>query len=51
VADVGTGLVPQRDVIDLGLNVPSISSFGEDQAGELYTISLGGQISKLVPAS
>jgi hypothetical protein len=28
---------------------PELSSFGEDQQGELYAMTLGGRISKLVP--
>ena len=34
---------------DLGLTVPSITAFGEDHAGELYAISLGGAVLKIVP--
>jgi glucose/arabinose dehydrogenase len=30
-------------------NVPQISSFGEDHDGELYAISLGGTVFKIVP--
>jgi hypothetical protein len=33
----------------LGLNVGGISSFGENPNGELYALSLGGTIYKLVP--
>jgi glucose/arabinose dehydrogenase len=39
-------------VIDSGEfapNVPSITSFGQDHDGELYAISLGGTIFKIVP--
>ena len=32
-----------------GVNVQQLSSFGEDQQGELYAISLAGDIYKLVP--
>jgi glucose/arabinose dehydrogenase len=32
-----------------GLHVSSLSSFGEDVAGELYALSLNGQIYKLAP--
>ncbi len=31
-------------------SVPELSSFGEDAAGELYAVSLGGQIFKLSAA-
>jgi glucose/arabinose dehydrogenase len=34
---------------DLGLTVPSITAFGEDHAGELYAISLGGSVFRIVP--
>jgi glucose/arabinose dehydrogenase len=34
----------------LGLEVPSLSSFGEDNAGRLYATSLQGPVYKLVPA-
>lgn len=34
---------------DFGLTVPSITAFGEDHDGELYAISLGGAIFKIVP--
>ncbi len=30
-------------------NVPSLASFGQDQAGELYALSLAGGVYKLVP--
>ena len=30
-------------------NVPQLSSFGEDAAGELLTVSLGGTVSRIVP--
>ncbi|MDQ3758578.1 MAG: PQQ-dependent sugar dehydrogenase [Actinomycetota bacterium] len=33
----------------LGLQVPSISSFGEDRAGRIYAISLDGPVFRLVP--
>ncbi|MBK7644291.1 MAG: PQQ-dependent sugar dehydrogenase [Planctomycetes bacterium] len=32
-----------------GLSISSISSFGEDAAGELYVCDLGGEVFKLVP--
>lgn len=34
---------------ELGITVPSITSFGEDHDGELYAISLGGSIFKILP--
>jgi glucose/arabinose dehydrogenase len=34
---------------EFALNVPSITSFGEDHDGELYAISLGGTVFKIVP--
>jgi glucose/arabinose dehydrogenase len=36
---------------ELGVTVPSIASFGEDHDGELYAISLGGTIFKLLPGA
>ena len=33
----------------LGLQVPSISSFGEDQRGRIYAVSLDGPVFRLVP--
>ena len=33
----------------LGLQVPSISSFGEDQRGRVYAVSLDGSVFRLVP--
>jgi glucose/arabinose dehydrogenase len=33
----------------LGLQVPSISSFGEDQRGRIYAVSLDGSVFRLVP--
>jgi glucose/arabinose dehydrogenase len=35
---------------DLGLSVPGLSSFGTDAAGELYALSLGGEVYRLAPA-
>jgi glucose/arabinose dehydrogenase len=35
----------------LGPVVPSLSSFGEDAAGELYAMSLGGGLYKVVPGA
>jgi glucose/arabinose dehydrogenase len=35
---------------DLGLEVPSLSSFGADADGELYALSLGGDVFRIAPA-
>jgi glucose/arabinose dehydrogenase len=35
---------------DLGLEVPSLSSFGTDAAGELYALSLAGVVYRIAPA-
>jgi glucose/arabinose dehydrogenase len=35
---------------DLGINVPSLTSFGVDQRGELYALSQGGPVYRIVPA-
>ena len=35
---------------DLGLKVPGLVSFAEDQDGELYTVSLAGDVRRLVAA-
>jgi glucose/arabinose dehydrogenase len=35
---------------DLGLQVPSLSSFGTDADGELYALSLTGDVFRIVPA-
>jgi glucose/arabinose dehydrogenase len=35
---------------DLGLQVPGLSSFGADAAGELYALSLGGDVLRIAPA-
>ena len=43
----GGGKVRQER--DLGPVVSSIASFGEDQDGELYALSLGGDVYKIVP--
>ena len=32
----------------VGLQVPSISSFGEDQRGRIYAVSLDGPVFRLV---
>ena len=44
-------LVPggRRVYLISGTGVPRLSSFGEDQAGELYATSLEGEVDKLVP--
>lgn len=44
---------PDRDATDdrtLGLQVPSLSSFGEDNAGHIYATSLEGPVYRLVGA-
>jgi glucose/arabinose dehydrogenase len=33
----------------LGLKVPALASFGQDQAGELYALSLSGNVYRLAP--
>jgi glucose/arabinose dehydrogenase len=35
---------------DLGINVPSLTSFGTDQRGELFALSGGGQVFRIVGA-
>lgn len=35
--------------VDLGINVPQIVSFGQSPNGEVYTVSLGGTISRIIP--
>ncbi len=43
--------VPQaRDDRSLELNVPSLSSFGQDNDGHIYAVSLEGPVYRLVPA-
>jgi glucose/arabinose dehydrogenase len=37
-------------VVELGPTVESLASFGEDAAGELYVLSLSGQVYRLAPA-
>lgn len=39
----------QPDVVSLGAMVPQLVSFGEDQQGELYALSLAGGLYKLEP--
>ncbi len=41
----------ELDPINTAINVNSISSFGEDSAGELYICDLGGEVFKIVPRS
>ena len=36
---------------ELGLEVPQLSSFGEDAAGRVYVVSLEGPVYRLLPAS
>jgi glucose/arabinose dehydrogenase len=43
----GGRIAEQRD---LGLQVPSLSSFGADAQGELYALSLGGGVYRIAPA-
>jgi glucose/arabinose dehydrogenase len=43
----GGEVLEQRD---LGLEVPGLSSFGADAAGELYALSLGGDVYRIAPA-
>jgi glucose/arabinose dehydrogenase len=38
------------DAVDLGLRVASLASFGEDLDGELYVLSLQGDVSRVVAA-
>ncbi len=38
------------DSRDLGINVRSLTSFGTDQRGELYALSQGGPVYRIVPA-
>jgi glucose/arabinose dehydrogenase len=47
-ARVSGGKVAERR--DLGLRVPSLSSFGADADGELYALSLGGDVYRIAPA-
>src|SRR5712691_3658846 len=48
---MGLRLVGERvaQVRALGVNVPALASFGEDQAGELYALSLQGALFRLAP--
>jgi hypothetical protein len=36
-----------RDDRSLGLNVPGLSSFGEDNQGQVYAVSLDGPVYRL----
>jgi glucose/arabinose dehydrogenase len=47
-ARFGGGKVSEQR--DLGLQVSSLSSFGTDADGELYALSLGGDVFRIVPA-
>lgn len=38
------------DRADLGVQATEVASFGQDAAGELYVLSLGGQVWRIVPA-
>jgi glucose/arabinose dehydrogenase len=40
-----------RDDRSLELNVPSLSSFGQDNVGHIYAVSLDGPVYRLVPAA
>ena len=40
---------PATDDRELGIQVPSISSFGEDQRGRVYAVSLDGPVFRLIP--
>jgi glucose/arabinose dehydrogenase len=40
----------RTELEDLGLELPTIASFGEDADGELYVISLEGEIARIDPA-
>ena len=35
--------------VDLGLNIPGLSSFGEDTAGNIYALSVEGDVYRLDP--
>jgi glucose/arabinose dehydrogenase len=43
----GERVTEQRD---FGLNVPGLASFGTDQSGEVYALSLGGEVFRLAAA-
>jgi hypothetical protein len=47
--DEAPGLAPPEDQ-PLGVEVPSLSSFGEDAAGHIYATSLEGPVYRLEPA-
>jgi len=44
------GVTSARDDRPLGLNVPSLSSFGEDSAGHIYALSIEGAVYRLDPS-
>jgi glucose/arabinose dehydrogenase len=46
---MGQATSPQDVTGQLGVSVGNVSSFGEDGCGELYVVSYGGAIHKLVP--
>jgi len=41
---------PATDDRSLGVQVPSLSSFGEDSSGQVYAASLEGPVYRLVSA-
>src|SRR5205823_14802629 len=45
---VRRGKVVQRG--SLGISAQSVASFGQDQNGELYVLTLGGPVYRIVPA-
>ena len=45
---VQKGKVTQRG--SLGISADSVASFGQDENGELYVLTLGGPVYKIVPA-
>jgi glucose/arabinose dehydrogenase len=44
------GLTPGGTAFDLGVTVPNPVSFGQDSQGELWILSIGGGVHRLVPA-
>ena len=42
---------PAADDRELGLDVPSVSSFGEDADGHVYAVSIEGPVYRLDPAA
>lgn len=51
VASLGFDPGGQPIVQELSVTVPGLTSFGQDQHGELYVLSAGGLLAKLVPAT